>query len=172
MTDPTTPGEPAQAPGPAPPLREGPLIRMRRVITTWFSGGGQIVSQHTSTELARIRTDLAESRTLMAADRTLMAWFRTALSMYSFGFTIYKLLQSFQEHGGTLPEVHSPRNIGLFLIGMGTFAMIMGTIEYLGTIHELRKLGPVRLARPSFVMALFMCAMGIVLFFGVVTRIF
>lgn len=172
MTDPRTLGDPSPPPEPPRALREGALIRIRRVITTWLTGSGQVVSQHTSTELAQIRTDLAESRTLMAADRTLMAWFRTALSMYSFGFTIYKLLQGFQAKGGLLPQAETPRNIGLFLIGMGTFAMIMGTIEYLGTVHELRKLGPVRLTRPSLLMALLMSAMGLVLFFGIVVRAF
>lgn len=172
MTDPKTLGEHAPAPETVPPLREGALFRIRRVITTWFTGSGQVVSQHTSTELAQIRTDLAETRTLMAADRTLMAWFRTALSMYSFGFTLYKLLEGFQAKGGLLPQTDTPRNIGLFLIGMGTFAMIMGTIEYLATVHELRKLGPVRLVRPSFLMALLMCAMGLILFFGIVVRAF
>jgi putative membrane protein len=165
-------GEPPELKPAAAVRREGPLIRVRRVITTWFTGGGRVVSQHTSTELAQIRTDLAESRTLMAADRTLMAWFRTALSMYSFGFTIYKLLQGFQAAGGPLPQGQTPRNIGLFLTGMGTFAMIMGTIEYWSTFQHLRKLEPIRVLRPSLVMALLMCVMGIGLFFGIVTRIF
>jgi uncharacterized membrane protein YidH (DUF202 family) len=60
----------------------------------------------TSNDLAEDRTDLALRRTVMAADRTLMAWVRTALSMISFGFTIYKLLQSFHgrpQPGGLVP---------------------------------------------------------------------
>jgi putative membrane protein len=152
--------------------RTGLLVRVRSVITTWFGGGVTVVTERTSTELAQIRTDLAESRTLMAADRTLMAWFRTALSMYSFGFTIYKLLEGFQASGRALPDGHTPRNIGLFLVGMGTFAMIMGTIEYWSTFQHLRKLEPIGVLRSSFVMALLMCIMGIILFFGIVTRIF
>jgi putative membrane protein len=152
--------------------RSGILVRVRSVITTWFGGGVTVVTERTSTEMAQIRTELAESRTLMAADRTLMAWFRTALSMYSFGFTIYKLLQSFQASGQALPQGHTPRNIGLFLVGMGTFAMIMGTIEYWATFQHLRKLEPISVLRSSFIMALLMCMMGIILFFGIVTRIF
>ena len=38
--------------------------------------------------------------TLMAADRTLMSWTRTSLSMLSFGFTIFKILQAFQDTEG------------------------------------------------------------------------
>ena len=106
--------------------RGGFLVRVRTVITTWFGGGVTVVTERTSTEMAQIRTDLAEDRTLMAADRTLMAWIRTALSMYSFGFTIYKLLEGFQVAGHALRHGHTPRNIGLFLVGMGTFAMDLG----------------------------------------------
>ena len=63
----------------------------------------------TSNELAQERTDLALERTLMAADRSLMAWVRTSLSMISFGFTIYKLLESLQQSGGHVIRDHSPR---------------------------------------------------------------
>jgi putative membrane protein len=121
-------------------------------------------------ELAEERTDLAVSRTLMAADRTLMAWVRTALSLNSFGFTIYKLLQAVQ-HGGTqLRAEETPRNIGLFLIGMGTIAMIMGVLEYCATAREMRELKHIRLVRPTFIMGLLMTAFGLTLFFSILTR--
>jgi riboflavin-specific deaminase-like protein len=74
----------------------------------------------TSDELALERTRMAADRTLMAADRSLMAWVRTALSMISFGFTIYKLLQGFEEAGTQLTHASSPRAMGMFLTGMGT----------------------------------------------------
>ncbi|WP_208102982.1 DUF202 domain-containing protein, partial [Escherichia coli] len=54
-------------------------------------------------------TELAADRTLMAADRSLMAWVRTALSMISFGFTIYKILQGFQQSGTVLSGAAQPR---------------------------------------------------------------
>lgn len=125
-----------------------------------------------SNELAEIRTDLAISRNLMAADRTLMAWIRTALSLNSFGFTIYKLLQTYQQSGADLPQQHTPRTIGLFLTGMGTFAMVLGVIEYWQTLKELRPLRPVRLARPTFIMGVLMAVTGLFLFFGIITRLF
>jgi len=124
-----------------------------------------------SNELAEERTDLAEMRTMMAADRSLMAWIRTALSMMSFGFTIYKVLEGFQQSGKTMP-VNSPRNIGLFLTAMGTFAMVAGTVEYWETLKELRKVGHYRTWRSSFVMALLMSALGLVLFFSIITKLF
>jgi putative membrane protein len=122
-------------------------------------------------ELSRIRTSLASNRTLMAADRTLMAWVRTALSMISFGFTIYKVLQGFQASGVVLLNENLPRNMGLFLIGMGTFAIVFGTIEYWHTIKELRHLLPVRLARPSFIIAVVMSLLGTLMFFSIITRL-
>lgn len=124
-------------------------------------------------ELAEVRTDLAVSRNLMASDRTLMAWIRTALSMNSFGFTIYKILETYQKTGAHLPQGHNtPRNIGLFLTGLGTFAMVLGAIEYWQTLKELRHLKEVSIARPTFIMGVVMAAMGLFLFFAIITKMF
>ena len=121
--------------------------------------------------LAQDRTDLAVSRTMMAADRSLMAWIRTALSMISFGFTVYKILQGFQESGSALPAEKTPRNIGLFLIGLGTASMVMGTIAYWQTFKELRQIQHFSLWRPSFIIALIMSAFGLFLFVGIVVKV-
>jgi putative membrane protein len=121
--------------------------------------------------LAQERTDLAVSRTMMAADRSLMAWIRTALSMISFGFTIYKVLQGFQESGSKLPSDHTPRNIGLFLIGLGTISMVMGTIAYWQMFKELCLMQHFPLWRPSFVIALVMSGLGLFLFVGIVVKV-
>lgn len=122
-------------------------------------------------ELAEIRTDLAATRTLMAADRSLMAWIRTALSMISFGFTIYKLLQGFQESGVHMPHLESPRLVGLFLTALGTTSMVMGTVEYWYRLKELRAYQEVRVWRYSFVMALMMSATGLVLFLSIISKV-
>lgn len=121
--------------------------------------------------LAQDRTDLAVSRTMMAADRSLMAWIRTALSMISFGFAVYKILQDFQESGAKLPAEQTPRNIGLFLIGLGTVSMVMGTIAYWQTFKELRLLQHFPVWRPSFVIALVMSGLGLFLFVGIVVKV-
>ena len=65
----------------------------------------------------------------MAADRSLMAWIRTSLSMTSFGFTIYKVLDGFKDAGVHLAHPNTPMRVGLFLTGMGTVSMVLGTIE-------------------------------------------
>jgi len=123
-------------------------------------------------ELAEDRTAMATSRTLMAADRTLMAWIRTSLSMLSFGFTIYKVLEGFQQAGRSMPQQHTPRNVGLFLTALGTLAMVMGTIEYWQSIKALRRFQPIAFARPSMIMALIMSVGGVLLFFSIITGLF
>jgi putative membrane protein len=112
------------------------------------------------------RTSLAIKRTLMAADRTLMAWLRTALSMISFGFTLYKILQGFQElEGYALTNKFDARIVGEFLVGMGTVAMTMGTLEYWFSVKEISYRVSARVwTRPAFVMSLIISLAGIVIF--------
>jgi putative membrane protein len=123
-------------------------------------------------QLAEDRTAMAATRTLLAADRTLMAWLRTSLSMQSFGFTIYKVLQAFQQSGGELRKADTPRNVGLFLTALGTAAMVMGTIEYWNSVRTIRQFQEVAFARPSLMMALLMSIGGVFLFFSIITGLF
>jgi putative membrane protein len=127
--------------------------------------------QKTSNDLAVERTDLAARRTVMAADRTLMAWVRTSLSLTSFGFTIYKLLQAFQSSGAILPHENSPRRIGLFLTGLGTLSIVMGTIEYWQSLRDMKGEYDVRIWRPAFIMALIMSALGLFLFVSIFSKV-
>ena len=124
-----------------------------------------------SNELAEDRTGMAATRTLMAADRTLMAWIRTSLSLNSFGFTIYKVLHALAAAGTILPREHTPRNVGLFLTGLGTLAVVMGTVEYAQALRELRPFKEVTLARPAFIMAVLMSVLGLFLFFSIFARV-
>jgi putative membrane protein len=157
---------------PTAPAKKSPRIAtLWADFTRFWKPETSTPTDKSATDLAAVRTDLASARTLMASDRTLMAWIRTSLSMISFGFTIYKILQGFEEAGTTLYKDSTPRNIGLFLSAMGTFAIIMGTLEYWYTLKKLRHLQPVRLARPSFAMALLMSAIGIFTFISITTRL-
>lgn len=112
-------------------------------------------------------TDLGQIRTIMAADRTLMAWIRTSLSMLSFGFTIYKVLEAFQSEGRRPMHPHAPAAAGLFLAGMGTFAMVMGTVEFFHTMRTLNQIEAFRITRPSLIMALVLSVSGVALFLGI-----
>jgi putative membrane protein len=128
-------------------------------------------STKTARELAQTRTGLASKRTLMAADRTLMAWVRTALSMISFGFTIYKVLESLHRSGREVVIDASPENVGLFLIGLGTISMVMGTIEYWGNIKEIRRTLRLNIIRPAFIMALIISTTGVSIFVSVIAKV-
>jgi putative membrane protein len=124
-----------------------------------------------SNELAEDRTDLATGRTLMAMDRSLMAWIRTSLSMISFGFTIYKVLQGLQESGEVLAHGYSPRTVGLFLTGLGTVAMVAGTVEYFERLKLLREYHAVKTWRASLVMAVIMSVVGLFVFVSIVAKL-
>lgn len=110
--------------------------------------------------------NLSAMNTLMAADRTLMAWIRTSLSFFSFGFAIYKILQELQQNGRSLPHENTPRNVGIFLAVTGVLAIVLGTIEYWQTAHELKHVHAFRLVRPALIVALVMCLSGCLLLYG------
>jgi len=144
---------------------------LRAAIASWWGTGPPVHRKESSNELAEDRTDMATSRTLMAADRTLMAWVRTALSLNSFGFTIYKVLQGLAQTGVTLPHGDTPRIVGLFMTGMGTLAMLMGTVEYAQSLRDLRSFEDIRLTRPAFIMAVLMSVMGVSLFLSIFSKV-
>ena len=115
---------------------------------------------------------LAVGRTVLALDRTLMAWVRTALSLISFGFTIYKFLQSIEKDvAAAALRPSGPRSLGLFLIVMGTGPLILAIVQF--CLAMRRKLG-VSLARlllnPSLILAAAIAILGLVLFISLVTH--
>ena len=132
---------------------------------------GVQMREKSANELSLDRTDLATKRNIMAADRSLMAWIRTALSMISFGFTIYKLLEGFQKSGADLANASSPRNMGLFLTGMGTASMVLGTVEYWLRLRDLQGYKTFDIWRPCFIMALVMSVFGLFMFVAIISRV-
>ena len=115
-------------------------------------------------------SDMGEMRTIMAADRTLMAWIRTALSMLSFGFTIYKFLQTIASQG-PMEHPNSPQQVGLFLTGMGVAAIVLGTFGYWVTLRDLERIEHFRIGRPVLLMALIMSVAGVALFVSIAARL-
>ena len=116
-------------------------------------------------------TDLGEMRTIMAADRTMMAWVRTALAMLSFGFTIYRFLEGIRAEN-QLTERNIPQHVGLFLAGMGTLSIVMGTFQYWATLRDLNRVQEFRVGRPVLFVSLVMCCAGVALFFAILFKLF
>ncbi|MBA4013126.1 MAG: hypothetical protein C0481_14770 [Phenylobacterium sp.] len=115
-------------------------------------------------------SDLGTMRTIMAADRTLMAWVRTSLSMLSFGFTIYKFLETAAQNEA-LAHPDSPQQVGLFLAGVGTLSMLLGVISYWTTLKDLQRTEEFRLGRPTLFISLVMLLAGLALFVGIAGRV-
>lgn len=126
------------------------------------------------TRVAADATELAIERTAMAANRTLMAWVRTALSLISFGFTIYKFLESTAGKAqiATMPLIRSdgPRRLGLTLIGLGTASAIVGGIEYFESVRWLNRqsLTPRNPLNFSFAMGVLIGLLGLFLFITII----
>jgi len=116
-------------------------------------------------------TDQGEMRTIMAADRTLMAWIRTGLSMISFGFTIYKFLEGVPKSARVIPDTNSPQQVGLFLCGMGTLSIVLGTWSYWQTLRDLNRTEQFRLGRPTLFIALVISLAGVAMFLGIAVRV-
>ena len=87
----------------------------------------------------KLNDQLAIDRTRLAAENTLMAWVRTSLSMITFGFTIYKFLQTLHAQSPVpVPRPDAPRNIGLLLVGIGTFAVVVAVFQHWKFVNRLR----------------------------------
>ena len=113
---------------------------------------------------------LALERTRLAADRTLMAWLRTGLSMISFGFTIYKFLQYLRaEEMVTRLRPQGPRNLGLSLIGIGTFSLIIACIQHWKYIKKLRPEHPYNPLNLTLIVS---CIVGIIGFLAFISILF
>ncbi len=93
-------------------------------------------------------TRLALVRSYLASERTLMGWIRTALSMISFGFTIGKLGQTFEsvEVKGLLRGIRlvSVESIAYFLVILGTFALLVATLQHVLRVFDFRGMGLAR----------------------------
>ena len=114
---------------------------------------------------------LALDRTRLAAERTLMAWVRTALSMISFGFTIYKFLQLIQEQSTVrVLRPQAPREVGLTLIAIGTFAVIIACAQHWQYIRKLRPDQPYKPWDLTFIVACFIGFLGLLMFASIILR--
>ncbi len=117
----------------------------------------------------KLNDQLAIDRTRFASERSLMAWIRTALSMIAFGFTIYKFLQALHAQSPVpVLRPNAPRNIGLLLVGIGTFAVAVAVIQHW---KYVRKLSPGQTGRRwdlAIIVAILIGLLGILIFASMV----
>jgi uncharacterized membrane protein YidH (DUF202 family) len=125
-----------------------------------------------STILAEERTDLAYQRTIIAAERTLMAWIRTSLSMIGFGFTIYKFFQYQAEDiaAGKIQRPNAPRNLGLSLIALGTFALAGAAWQHWKFLKAIGASEKRHMISISVFVAMVVILIGLVTFYGVLLK--
>ena len=112
---------------------------------------------------------LALDRTRMASERTLQAWVRTALSMIAFGFTLYKFLQAMQAQS-TVPVVlpNAPRNVGLVLVGIGTFAVVVACVQHWRYMKELQPDKPYRPWDLASIVAILIGLLGVLILVSII----
>ncbi len=125
----------------------------------------------TETEL-KLSDNLAVGRTRMAAERTLMGWIRTALSLISFGFTIFKFLESIAQRDLAQQVLRhdSPRTVGLTLIGIGIFALVSACLQHWKYTRALPSGVSYKLLDLSFVVATLIGLLGIAMFMSIILR--
>jgi putative membrane protein len=75
------------------------------------------------------------------------------------------------EHANRIAASASPRHVGLFLVGMGVLAMLLGTFSYWTTLNDVKRTEDFRLGRPVLAMALVMSVAGVAMFIGIATRV-
>jgi putative membrane protein len=117
----------------------------------------------------KLADKLALDRTRMAVERTLMAWVRTSLSMISFGFSIYKFVELLQQDiapGSLRPQ--APRNVGLTLIGIGTFALVVASVQYRQQMKRLSADGLFSRWDLTFVVACLLSLLGLLMFGSII----
>ena len=112
---------------------------------------------------------MAVDRTRLAAERSLMAWIRTALSMIAFGFTIYKFLQALHEQSPVpVLRPNAPRNVGLLLVGIGTFAVAVACIQHWKYLRKLSSDQPFRPWDLASIVAILIGLLGLLIFASMV----
>jgi len=91
--------------------------------------------------------------------------------MISFGFTIYKFLQVLQEQS-TVPVLRpqSPRDVGLTLIGIGTFAVIIACVQHWKYINKLRPDQPYNPWDLTFIVACLIGFLGLAMIVSIILR--
>lgn len=112
--------------------------------------------------------ELALQRTRLAQERTMMAWIRTSVSLISFGFSVYKFFDYFQEKQAA-SAVIGPRRFALFLIGIGLFVLVAAVAQHWWEMRTLHTTGSARKSLATVVAAM-VAIVGVLAFISVILR--
>ena len=116
---------------------------------------------------------LAYERTILAQERTLMASIRTSVSLISFGFTIAKFFQDLKS-SEVLKSISniSSRNVGFWLVFIGTAYIFLFSIQHQLILHSLRVKGVKKRISYTFILALVIGLLGLSLIISFYSDIF
>jgi putative membrane protein len=117
----------------------------------------------------------------MAVERTLLAWVRTAVSLIVFGFAIVQFFEAQLKTPGVAPPWRpgGARFVGVSLVGIGTLAMTLATVQYLAILRFLHGEPFRRIAgfqgvphfRAGLSVALVLTAVGAITLWELITRL-
>jgi putative membrane protein len=123
-----------------------------------------------------VQAELAKERNRAAAERTLMAWIRTCLALISFGFGIDSIVSAIRslQFADEINPIRFSRILGLAFIALGTYAMIMATIEHRQELQRIQREEYRYTPRRSLglTVALALVSIGIYAFVGILVRAF
>jgi putative membrane protein len=117
------------------------------------------------------KKELAIERTMLAQERTLSSWVRTNASFITFGFAIYKLLESRAEevgHTRLLLGFLGPREIGLIMIMTGFVGLVLAVVRHFISKNVIKRFGRSYFS-VSLVQAYIMLALSALLIYGALT---
>ena len=115
-------------------------------------------------------TKLAYDRTRLAYENTMMAWVRTATSLITFGFSVYKFFQIEMKAGEHVDRVVGPREFALMMITFGLVSLLLGTVQHVMSIRQLRAQYPALRRSVAAVLAALISILGILALIAVVFR--
>jgi putative membrane protein len=136
------------------------------------NGQAVIEEQSQLTQEMKLADKLAVERTVMAADRTMLAGVRTSMALIGFGFTIFNILKYVQEHSPikVIMRPQTPRNIGGFLLIVGTVPLFAMILQYSRTLKRMGRSESI-FRNPNFQMAAAILLLGAVLLTALIGNI-
>lgn len=101
------------------------------------------------------KEEFTVERARLAQERAMLAWVRTATTFMTFGFALFKFLQSI-EHDANHPRFLdwvSPRMIGLAMLLTGFIGLVLSVYRHYGVMERLSKYTQTKFFTPVLIQA-------------------